>query len=84
MSAHRVTAGWEALPPEYVEEVMRRTIHCAAGVPVYCHHSPRNGSPKSQVIKRLFEVIPTFRICCGYVGDHRSGSLGEEDGATAG
>ena len=42
--------------PEYVEEVMRRAIRCADGVLVYCHHSPRTGSSKSQVIKRLFHA----------------------------
>ena len=40
--------------PEYVEEVMNRAIRCADGVHVYCHHSPRDGSQKAQVIKRLF------------------------------
>jgi hypothetical protein len=40
--------------PEYVEEVMRRAIRCADGVHIYCHHSPRDGSQKALVIKRLF------------------------------
>ncbi|HUT88392.1 MAG TPA: hypothetical protein VMY37_02750 [Thermoguttaceae bacterium] len=40
--------------PEYVEAVMNRAIRCADGVHVYCHHSPRDGSQKAQVIKRLF------------------------------
>ena len=40
--------------PEYVEDVMRRAIRCADGVHIYCHHSPRDGSQKAQVIKRLF------------------------------
>ena len=42
--------------PDYVEEVMQRAIRCADGVHVYCHHSPRAGSPKSQVITRLFHA----------------------------
>jgi hypothetical protein len=40
--------------PEYVEEVMKRAIRCADGVHIYCHHSPRDGSQKGQIIKRLF------------------------------
>jgi hypothetical protein len=42
--------------PEYVEAVMNRAIRCADGVHVYCHHSPRDGSQKGQVIKRLFHA----------------------------
>jgi len=42
--------------PEYVEAVMTRAIRVADGVHVYCHHSPRNGSEKARVIKRLFHA----------------------------